>query len=949
MGNESSREHHPYHETFVDHEGHTYEVAADHTPHQSVTKSNSEDVVTTDTPESPAKVPLHHVPPPDDNDEDVVDPILAAAAAGAATKHRQEEIRRHLIPQSRRSPFGIQIDSDWQISLQRLAKTAKATAQTVASAAAPIMQEAAIVMRESATVLKKPNRKLSESAKQINKGCQFAMTGQNDLDASHELHVAEVDTRFTPSIRSTMIIAPDEELLGKCDGYELQPFLPEQSLSNPIVKEEGGNSTVEKHDTITPLRRHRLIPAGSTPAAVFSGDYGSAYANKKQLSQPTSPHALLSPISRSTVASEKQTTRLFGTKKESLASILPADVPPKILHAERQRELLVTPKLFAELVAQKLSTTEVQGTISSHWRSRQQSRMSSQLTSRSGSITPQMQDWMKSTLFEIEDSAFADEPQGRGRSPSMSPPGSPMEDMVLSSRNPAAPIYSAPIIDLWDMIPLKSPNQDKQDPISAIASIESKPSKVFKRKIVMDAKTSLQLRLTSLDEESGTASSNSDLTSFPRSTDGAFKERKPTISFHHVDTGSFCSDPGKTPVKKRKNNHHKGLWRAKSNIGSLLASNDLYMIKASLTGDTDRVRNGPDVEIITQPTSVVTSYHQPELDDEWENPPLPVHDDEIINEELLAFSSLSSIGGGFPSFELPINLSIIAELRWRQLLAKWKHSAIMNAILKHPCSLHFSEHLRLDDDSSLCSGTFTTFSSNSTVGRCHQRHDSIFNGTLGSLQSTKNLSGFYPMGNVDVPTLTKYLTTFTRDSDVPSPTSDDEAILKHNLCDEMSIGALVAFATTKRHLFSRLTEQIATIAHQNYQPMRNQNQHDFNVSFSVDVKNSEDIRKKACRKYGGDVTQVKDILRSQLVFPDEGSLVCAMIFLNHLACVSKNEISTQATKSECIDDFEFEIVRMKNLFSVNRSSEVDASPLPTGYRHILVTVRTLDGFLAGKS
>ena len=946
MGNEASRDHHPHHETFVDHEGHTYEIAADQTPHQTTTKSKIEDVATTDTPESPTKIPLHHIPPPENNYDDVVDPILAAAAAGAATKQTSIERKRHQIAHSRRAPFRIQIDSDWQTSLQRLAKTAKSTAQTIASAAAPIMQEAAIVMKESTAVLNKSNREQSDCVKQINQGYQSTLDRQNDLDASRELQVTEVNPRFKSSTRSPNTIVPNEELLEKCDKNELQTFPPEQ---NPVDEEQQHDNDVTKHDSFTPLRRHRLIPLTSTPAAVFSGDFGSAYADTKQLSQPTSPYLLISPISRSTVSSENQATRPFGTKCTSTTYTISVNDHSKSLDSEQQRELLPTPKLFVELVTQKLSTTEERGTISSHWRSQQQSRISSRLASRSGSITPQMQDWTKSTLAEFEDNAFADERNGRSRSPSMSPPGSPMEDMVSSFKNSTATTFAGPIIDLWDMIPTKNPNQNKQDHISTSVSIESTSSKVSKRKVLMDAKTSLELRLTSLDQESGTASSNSDLTSFPRSTDGAFKRRKPTISFHHVDTGSFCSDPGKTPVKKRKNSCHKDFWRAKSNKGSFLASNDSYPIKASLTGDTDRIRNGADGEINLLPTTVVHSYHQPEVDVEWEKPPIPVHDDEIINEELLAFSSLSSIGDGFPSLELPINLSIIAELRWRQLLAQWKHGAIINAIRKHPCYLHFSEHLQFPDDSSHCSDTFTTFSSNSTAGHYKRRHNSIFNGTMGSLQSTRNLSGFNPLGNDDVPTLTSYLTTLTRHSNVHSTTCNDGAILKHDIFGEMSIDDLVAFATTKRHSFSRLTEQIATIAHQNYQSVKDINQHDFNVSFSVDIKGTENIRVKACRKYGGDVTQVKDILRSQLVFPDEGSLVCAMIFLNRLACVSDNKISPQAIKPEEMHDFEFEIIRVKNLFSQNHSQEVEKSPLPTGYRHILVTVRTLDGFLAGKS
>ena len=118
-----------------------------------------------------------------------------------------------------------------------------------------------------------------------------------------------------------------------------------------------------------------------------------------------------------------------------------------------------------------------------------------------------------------------------------------------------------------------------------------------------------------------------------------------------------------------------------------------------------------------------------------------------------------------------------------------------------------------------------------------------------------------------------------------------------------------------------------------------------NVTFSVDIKDALVIQRKAGTKYNGELLRVKDVLRAQVVFPSEGSLVCAFTFLNQYCSLS----TANDTGSEVIQEIglKAEIVRIKNLFAVNSSGKPCRVMLPTGYRHLLLNVRLDDSFLVG--
>ena len=115
------------------------------------------------------------------------------------------------------------------------------------------------------------------------------------------------------------------------------------------------------------------------------------------------------------------------------------------------------------------------------------------------------------------------------------------------------------------------------------------------------------------------------------------------------------------------------------------------------------------------------------------------------------------------------------------------------------------------------------------------------------------------------------------------------------------------------------------------------------ANFSVDIKTKEAIIDKANRKYNNDVLQVKDILRGQITLPDEGALVCALVFLSR-SCRNSLDSSGRDGKWKGV-----KIVRIKNLFKMSMLGTIVPSDLPTGYRHLLMNIRLPNGLLAGTS
>ena len=105
------------------------------------------------------------------------------------------------------------------------------------------------------------------------------------------------------------------------------------------------------------------------------------------------------------------------------------------------------------------------------------------------------------------------------------------------------------------------------------------------------------------------------------------------------------------------------------------------------------------------------------------------------------------------------------------------------------------------------------------------------------------------------------------------------------------------------------------------------------ITYSIGIKAEASIVDKSARKYGGDVARVKDVLRSQIVLPDEASIVSTLLCLQHIC-------SPQTEKSK------MKIIRIKNLFRLSPLGTIVPTDLPSGYRHVLINVRMEDGLVA---
>jgi hypothetical protein len=159
-----------------------------------------------------------------------------------------------------------------------------------------------------------------------------------------------------------------------------------------------------------------------------------------------------------------------------------------------------------------------------------------------------------------------------------------------------------------------------------------------------------------------------------------------------------------------------------------------------------------------------------------------------------------------------------------------------------------------------------------------------------------------------------------------------QTLLRHRLSGCVpDTSVLIEHARVNLELFTSLVEEIAM-------ETRQFDSFPSTTWYSAEVKSADAINRKAMRKYGGDVLRVKDVLRARIVFSDEGSLVAGLVLLKRR---SERTANHQA--------FPVTIVRMKNCLFVGEALEESLSRhnLPSGYRHLLVSLRLGDGLLAG--
>jgi hypothetical protein len=303
-----------------------------------------------------------------------------------------------------------------------------------------------------------------------------------------------------------------------------------------------------------------------------------------------------------------------------------------------------------------------------------------------------------------------------------------------------------------------------------------------------------------------------------------------------------------------------------------------------------------------------------------------------LEKLLLEFSSIQPIELPFGKIELPLHLKYIGYVVWRQLIACWKHSELLRDMVSNTLSTAGSDS---ENENS------TDVEMKSALSDRYQR----------SLKSNVELNGvslkpkYEKTGarlfngcapNRTRSTISSFLTqlqsgTFNRSSN----------ILRHEIAttdgNEVTVQLLHQTAQKNLTIASSIIQDIIAFASLN---STNRNEIDW-INHSLCVKDLDSINRKAQMKYGGDILQVKDILRGQITFRNEGELVCGLVRLLQTAKISTNE-----NKSNSAD---IALVRIKNLFfRESIMGDIATSSLPTAYRHVLLNLRFIDGLLFGK-
>jgi hypothetical protein len=327
----------------------------------------------------------------------------------------------------------------------------------------------------------------------------------------------------------------------------------------------------------------------------------------------------------------------------------------------------------------------------------------------------------------------------------------------------------------------------------------------------------------------------------------------------------------------------------------------------------------------------------------------------MLDEALMTFSSLENTKAllkvPLPRQKEKKKGTKLGTLIWRQLLANWKHSEVWKAMQMGSASE--SRQDSFDEP-------FDEEESSSDTNESLQER-LVKNEVVLSRYFT-GPSALLPYSNSLI--LARYLCDIgPRPTPFDTSSGDDinvGEVLRHHLCndnskkkedekkektskitddkkaDNLFIEDIHSQAKERMTDLEKLLASIANYASQNCLQELDANKN----SYSVNVKDYVAIRDKAERKYRGDVSQVKDILRGQITFADEGALICGIYSLYSLAGkqrpIGHPKIAT------------FEIVRMKNLFRTTKTGREYFRPLPTGYRHILLNIRFEGGVLAGK-
>jgi len=312
----------------------------------------------------------------------------------------------------------------------------------------------------------------------------------------------------------------------------------------------------------------------------------------------------------------------------------------------------------------------------------------------------------------------------------------------------------------------------------------------------------------------------------------------------------------------------------------------------------------------------------------------PLRDEAMLEEALLLFASVSDISFPFGRG----SRQAVATVNWQQLVACWRHTEVMKALnLRHP-----SDHFPARNDDDLSERDLICNSVTSILPKEQEKCDDLvlsgirFQSHAVAERRMNNLNGFPPrLGDNCIPALASLLTTLGTH---PGEIIDGNMILRHRLPSNIAAtnaSDIHDFVKSNLDCFALLIEDLVAFSSQNEVVLNNGVDVERTL-FSVGVKNLDAFVSKSKRKYSGDLLQVKDVLRARIVFPTEGSLVCALLRLRY-------QESEQVGGGHKIT-----ISRVKNLFrSDGTLSGMVRSNLPTGYRHVLVNVRLNGSVVAG--
>lgn len=310
------------------------------------------------------------------------------------------------------------------------------------------------------------------------------------------------------------------------------------------------------------------------------------------------------------------------------------------------------------------------------------------------------------------------------------------------------------------------------------------------------------------------------------------------------------------------------------------------------------------------------------------------HKSALLEEELLAFSSFRRIDLPFRYTSPLESFDYVGSVQWRQLVACWKHSEMTRAMMTRAPSPHFIGASDTDkEDETWCGDS-----------SCHRRETSVGDLELhGALlkanqvrSGTSNFDGFVPLHReFRLSTITRFL------SKVGGLLSQSSG---QNLCQELSsdssitVQSLLSAAESNTSVLSSVVEDIVAFA--SIKSTARGELTDGAIRFVVGVKDRQAMERKAERKYCGNIFQVKDILRAQITFAEEGELVCGLVRLFQITGLLEG-----GGNGSCL---EIKLVRIKNLFfSESLLVDLPVSPLPTGYRHLLLNIRLKNGLLSG--